>query len=112
MPAAEFFLAPLESDVRPGELATEVHFPVLPAAAGTGFAELSRRRGDYAVCGVAVIAWLGPDGTVGGARAAYLSVGPVPLVLDLTATVAGATAARGRLPRRRRPGPGAARPGA
>jgi aerobic carbon-monoxide dehydrogenase medium subunit len=65
---------------------------VLPAAAGTGFAELSRRRGDYAVCGVAVVAWLGPDGTVGGARAAYLSVGPVPLVLELTATVAGATA--------------------
>jgi aerobic carbon-monoxide dehydrogenase medium subunit len=92
VPADEFFLGPLESDIRPGELATEVQFPVLPAAAGTGFAELSRRRGDYAVCGVAVVAWLGPDGTVGGARAAYLSVGPVPLVLELTATVAGATA--------------------
>jgi carbon-monoxide dehydrogenase medium subunit len=98
VPAAEFFLGPLESAVRPGELATEAQFPVLPRAAGTGFAELSRRRGDYAVCGVAVIAWLGPDGNVGGARAAYLSVGPVPLVLDLSAAVAGAGAAADAFP--------------
>jgi len=94
IPAGEFFLGPLESDVQPGELALEVRFPVRPAAAGTalagtGFAEISRRRGDYAVCGVAVLAWLGTDGSVGGARAAYLSVGPAPVVVDLTDAVAG-----------------------
>jgi aerobic carbon-monoxide dehydrogenase medium subunit len=89
IPADEFFLGPLESAVQPGELATEVRFPVLTAPAGTGFAEISRRRGDYAVCGVAVIAWLATDGRVGGAKAAYLSVGPIPVVLDLTDAVAG-----------------------
>jgi aerobic carbon-monoxide dehydrogenase medium subunit len=90
--AEDFFLGPLESAVQPGELATEVLFPVLPAAAGTGFAEISRRRGDYAVCGVAALAWLASDGRIGGAKAAYLSVGPVPVPLDLTEAVSGGAA--------------------
>jgi aerobic carbon-monoxide dehydrogenase medium subunit len=89
IPADEFFLGPLESAVQPGELATEVRFPVLAGPAGTGFAEISRRRGDYAVCGVAVLAWLATDSRVGGAKAAYLSVGPTPVVVDLTDAVAG-----------------------
>jgi aerobic carbon-monoxide dehydrogenase medium subunit len=90
IPADEFYLGPLESAVQPGELATEVRFPVLAApGAGTGFAEISRRRGDYAVCGVAAMAWLATDGRIGGAKAAYLSVGPTPVVLDLTDAVAG-----------------------
>jgi aerobic carbon-monoxide dehydrogenase medium subunit len=90
IPASEFFLGPLESAVQPGELATEVRFPVLPGAAtGTGFTEISRRRGDYAVCGVAAMAWLRADGRIGGAKAAYLSVAPCPVVLDLTEAVAG-----------------------
>ena len=101
VPAAEFFLGPLESDVRDGELATEVKLPALGPRAGTGFAEVSRRSGDYAVCGVAAIAELGADGAVAAARAAYLSVGGTPLVLDLTeaATLPGTgrLAAAGRL---------------
>jgi aerobic carbon-monoxide dehydrogenase medium subunit len=92
IPAGEFFLGPLESAVAPGELATEVQFPVLPPAAGTGFAEVSRRRGDYAVCGVAAMAWLGADGLIAGAKTAYLSVGPSPVVLDLTEALAGTAA--------------------
>ncbi len=90
IPADEFFLGPLESAVLPGELATEAQFPVLAGpGAGTGFAEISRRRGDYAVCGVAALAWLAADGRIGGAKASYLSVGPTPVVLDLTDAVAG-----------------------
>jgi aerobic carbon-monoxide dehydrogenase medium subunit len=92
IPAGEFFLGPLESAVQPGELATEVQFPVLPRGAGTGFTEVSRRRGDYAVCGVAAIAWLRSDGRIAGAKTAYLSVGPSPVVLDLTETLAGTAA--------------------
>jgi len=97
IPAREFFLGPLESAVQPGELATEVHFPVLPGSAagqatGTGFAEISRRRGDYAVCGVAAMAWLRADGRIEGAKAAYLSVAPSPTVLDLTEAVEGQAA--------------------
>jgi len=92
IPAAEFFLGPLESAVQADELATEVQFPVRSARAGTGFTEISRRRGDYAVCGVAATVWLGADGRVDGAKAAYLSMGPSPAVLDLTEALTGAPA--------------------
>jgi len=95
VPASEFFLGPLESAVEPGELATEALFPVLPPSAGTGFAEVSRRRGDYAVCGVAAIVRLDEDGRIIQARAGYLSVGPSPLVLDLTDAAAADQAAAG-----------------
>lgn len=93
IPASDFFLGTLESAVQPEELAVEAEFPALASrGAGTGFAEISRRRGDYAICGVAVLAWLDADGRVGGATAAYLSMGPIPVVLDLTEAVAGAPA--------------------
>jgi aerobic carbon-monoxide dehydrogenase medium subunit len=99
IPAGQFFLGSLQSAVQPGELALEVQFPVLPrCAAGTGFTEISRRRGDYAVCGVAAMAWLRTDGRIGGAKAAYLSVAPSPAVLDLTEAVAGAAADAGSFP--------------
>jgi aerobic carbon-monoxide dehydrogenase medium subunit len=89
IPAADFFLGPLESALEPDELAVEARFPVLAPGSGTGFAEISRRRGDYAICGVAVLATVTGQRTIGTARAAYLSVGPVPKVLDLTEAVGG-----------------------
>jgi aerobic carbon-monoxide dehydrogenase medium subunit len=89
IPASEFFLGPMETALRPDELATEALFPVLPPRAGTAFAEISRRGGDYAVAGVAVLAELGGDGRVRQARAAYLAAGPGPVVADLTEAVAG-----------------------
>jgi aerobic carbon-monoxide dehydrogenase medium subunit len=96
--AGDFFLGVLESAVQPGELATEVRFPVLPPGAGTGFAEVSRRRGDYAVCGVAALVELKDGHEVEQARAAYMSVGPRPRVLGLTEAVAGAPADSHSLP--------------
>ena len=94
--ATDFFLGPLESDVRPEELAIEVSMPVLAPLAGCAFTEVSRRNGDYAVCGVAVLAELTESGAFGAARAAYLSVAGTPLVIDLT-EAGGDPAAAGRL---------------
>lgn len=88
--AADFFLGPLESCVGPGELAVSVRFGAAPARTGSAFLELARRRGDYAMCGAAVTVTLDDDETVRAVRAAYLSVGPVPEVHDLTAAVFGA----------------------
>jgi carbon-monoxide dehydrogenase medium subunit len=96
--AGDFFLGPLESAVEPGELAVEASFPVLPPRAGTAFAEVSRRHGDYAVCGVAALVHLGEDGRLAQARAAYLSVGPCPVVVDLTEAVAGLPAGTTEFP--------------
>jgi aerobic carbon-monoxide dehydrogenase medium subunit len=89
VPASEFFLGPLESDLRAGELAVEAVFPVLGPRSGTAFAEVSRRHGDYAICGVAALVRLDTDGRIAAAKAAYLSVAPCPLVLDLTEALSG-----------------------
>lgn len=100
VPAEQFFRGPLESAVGPGELAVEAEFPVLAADSGTSFVEVARRHGDYAVCGVAALVRLGSDGAVTSARAAYLSISPTPLVLDLTDAVAAgrvADAVRGQV---------------
>ena len=49
---------------------------------------MARRHGDYAVCGLAAVVTLA-DGVVTAARTAYISMGPTPVVLDLTSAVAG-----------------------
>lgn len=91
--AADFFVGPLESCLRPGELLLSATFPAFPAGSGTAFVEVARRHGDYALCGVAAVVTCDSDGRVRTARAAYISVGPTPLVLDLTDAVVGAPAA-------------------
>lgn len=92
--AADFFLGPLESACTAGELAVSAHFPAFPPRTGTTFVEVARRHGDYAVCGVAAAVTTDESGRVVAARAAFISVAPTPLVLDLTAAVDGATADR------------------
>lgn len=87
--ADEFFLAPLESAVQPGEMAVSAHFPAAPPGSGSAFVEVARRHGDYAVCGLAAMVTRQGDGTIGQARTAYISVGPTPVVLDLTEAVHG-----------------------
>lgn len=87
--APEFFLGPLDSCLGPGELAVSVRFGAPAPRSGTAFLELSRRNGDYAMCGAAVTVTLDEGEAVTDVRAAYLSVGPIPEVHDLTAAVAG-----------------------
>lgn len=87
--AADFFVGPLESALEPGELAVSAFFPRLPERTGTAFVEVARRHGDYAMCGLAAAVTLDGDGRVSRARAAYISVAPTPLVLDLTEPVRG-----------------------
>ncbi len=105
--AADFFVGPLECAAAPDELVVCAHFPAPPPGTGTDFAEVSRRHGDYAVCGVAVAVTLDDDRRVSAARAAYISVASTPLLLDLTDAVGGAAAdatdwaAAGRLARDR-----------
>ncbi|QXG76509.1 FAD binding domain-containing protein [Modestobacter sp. L9-4] len=86
---AEFFLGPLETSVHGPAVVTSAFFPALAPRSGTAFAEVSRRKGDYAVCGAGVVVTLDEDRRVTSARAAYISVGLVPEVHDLTDAVAG-----------------------
>ncbi|MFL6161481.1 MAG: FAD binding domain-containing protein [Jatrophihabitantaceae bacterium] len=89
IPASELFAGPLESALRPDELAVEAFFPALPDRSGTAFAEVSRRHGDYALCGVAVLVSLDADQRIRTARAGYLSMAATPRVIELTGAIAG-----------------------
>ncbi len=87
--AGEFFVGPLESAVEPGELAVEAFFPRPPPGSGTVWVEVSRRHGDYAVCGVGAVVTVDDDQRVKAARVGLISVGPTPVVVDVTEAVAG-----------------------
>jgi aerobic carbon-monoxide dehydrogenase medium subunit len=90
--ADEFFLGPLESAVRPGELAVEAFFPALPPRTGTAWLEVSRRNGDYAICGVGALVTVDDELRIETARVGLVSVGPTPAVVDVTEALAGASA--------------------
>jgi carbon-monoxide dehydrogenase medium subunit len=85
----DLFVGPLETSLSGPVVVVDAFFPALPERSGTAFAEIARRRGDYAVCGAAVVVTLDEDRRVAAVRAAYLSVGLVPEVHDLTEAVAG-----------------------
>ena len=89
IPWQDFFVGPLETSLHGPAIVTSAFFPALPPRSGTAFAEVARRKGDYAVCGAAVVVTLDDDRRVTTARAAYISVGLVPEVHDLTEAVAG-----------------------
>lgn len=86
IPAGEFFVGPLETALADDELAVAVRFGRFPAGTRTGFAELARRSGDYALAGVAVAITL-QDKAVRSVTASFVSVTDVPDVLDLTTAV-------------------------
>ena len=81
--AADLFAGPLESTLAADELALSASFPVLGPGEGVGFAEIARRQGDYALCGVAGLVRVEGD-AVTSARLGYLSVNDVPTVVDVT----------------------------
>ncbi len=82
--AVDFFTGPLESALQPGELAVSALFPALPPRSGTAFHEVARRHGDYALAGAAALVRLDDDLRIVTARVACVSVGPVPVVVDVT----------------------------
>lgn len=52
--AADFFTAAMTTALRPDELLESVAFPSAEPGEGSGFAEVARRHGDFALAGVAV----------------------------------------------------------
>ncbi|MGA8248797.1 MAG: FAD binding domain-containing protein [Nocardioides sp.] len=90
--AADLYAGPMESTLRHDEIAVDAFFPALGPGEGVAFAEIARRNGDYAVCGVGAVVRRDGDEVV-AARAGYLSVAEVPTVVDLTAALGGAVSA-------------------
>lgn len=75
----DFFQGMFVTDLSEEELLTEVVLPPLPKRAGWSFIEASRRRGDYAMMGVAALVSLDDDGTCASARLVYLNAGDGPV---------------------------------
>lgn len=85
VPAEAFFLGPLLTALAPDEMLVEIRLPPLPPRTGTAFLEVARRRGDYAMMGVAAVVTLDSDGRCVAARIACCSAGPTPMAVPRAA---------------------------
>ncbi len=72
--AADFFVGHLTTALQPDELLTEVRVPAWPAGQGWSFMEVSPRKGDYALVGLAATMQV-KDGVCQAARLVYTGVG-------------------------------------
>ncbi|MCB8953496.1 MAG: xanthine dehydrogenase family protein subunit M [Ardenticatenales bacterium] len=79
VPAKSFFQSLFTVDITPDEILTAVEFPPWPARTGGAFVEVARRRGDYALAGVAVVVTLDDAGKCARARIVYLNLGDGPI---------------------------------
>jgi len=77
--ARDFFKGVYATDLRPGEVLTGVEFPLPGAGHRSAFLEVTRRRGDYAMVGVAAVARIA-DGALSDLRLAYLGAGEMPIL--------------------------------
>jgi CO/xanthine dehydrogenase FAD-binding subunit len=79
IPAADFFIGYLTTALAPDEMLVEVRAPGMPPGTGAAFAELSRRHGDFAICGAAAMVTLDERGACERVRVALCGVGAGPV---------------------------------
>ncbi len=78
IPAGEFFEGPLMTVLEADELITEIRLPPWPAARRWGMLEFARRRGDFAMGGVAVFYDLDAQGRAVDAHVGVIGAGSIP----------------------------------
>ena len=78
--ARDFFVGALTTALRDDEMLVEVELPALAPRTGTAFLEVARRRGDYAMMGVAAVITLGARTNV---RLAFCNAGETPVLVEL-----------------------------
>jgi carbon-monoxide dehydrogenase medium subunit len=77
--ASDFFIGALTIDLQPDEMLVEAAFSAPGPRVGACFAEVARRRGDFALAGVAAVISLDPEGRCSQARLALCGVGDTPV---------------------------------
>jgi CO/xanthine dehydrogenase FAD-binding subunit len=77
--AADFFLGMFTTALNPDEMLVEIEVSALPEGAGWSFQEMARRRGDYALMGLAALLILDQGGLCQDARLVYLNAGDGPM---------------------------------
>jgi carbon-monoxide dehydrogenase medium subunit len=88
--AADFFVGALSTALEPDEMLMEVELPTAPARSGACFMEVSRRRGDFAIIGVAATVRLDREGRCAEARIGLCNAGDVPvLAAEASESLAG-----------------------
>ncbi|WP_420966025.1 FAD binding domain-containing protein [Bradyrhizobium sp. B120] len=79
--AADFFTGPLETSLEPDEILTEVHLPAWPAERRWAFLEFARRKGDFAMAGVALHYDLDGGGHITDAHIGAIGIADRPIRL-------------------------------
>ena len=79
IPVEDFFFTHLTTTLESDELLVAVELPALTPHTGHSFVEFSRRHGDFALGGAAILVRLDPDGRCQGAAVALLGAAPTPL---------------------------------
>jgi carbon-monoxide dehydrogenase medium subunit len=79
IPIDEFFHGFYMTELKFGEILTEIQIPVPPAGTGSAYHKLERKVGDYATAGVAVQLTLDSKGVCTAAGIGLTNVNPVPL---------------------------------
>jgi 6-hydroxypseudooxynicotine dehydrogenase subunit alpha len=77
--ASEFFQGLLTTDIQVDEMLVEIALPAPPARSGACFMEVARRRGDFALAGVAAIVTTDAQGRCSQLRLALCGVGDTPV---------------------------------
>jgi CO/xanthine dehydrogenase FAD-binding subunit len=76
---SDFFVGLLSTDIQSDEMLVEIRFPRPPARSGGCFLEIARRRGDFAIAGVAGIVTVDELRRCTGARLVLCGVGETPV---------------------------------
>jgi CO/xanthine dehydrogenase FAD-binding subunit/aerobic-type carbon monoxide dehydrogenase small subunit (CoxS/CutS family) len=87
--AAAFFRDVFTTALELDEMLVEVEIPPLPERSASAFLEVARRRGDYALVGVAAVVAVDPHGRFASARIALCNAGATPVLVE-TADLEGA----------------------
>jgi CO/xanthine dehydrogenase FAD-binding subunit len=76
--ASDFFVGALTTDLAPEEMLVEIELPPAKPRSGACFMEIARRRGDFAIVGVAAMVTLGNQTECSEIRLAFCGVGETP----------------------------------
>jgi CO/xanthine dehydrogenase FAD-binding subunit len=94
--APDFYQDLFVTDIGPDEILVEIQIPPMAPRTGWCFVEFARRKGDYALLGLAALLTLDDSGICQRARLIYLNAGEIPIEApEAAAMLAG-----------ERPGPG------
>jgi carbon-monoxide dehydrogenase medium subunit len=76
---SEFFVGALTTDLEPDEMLVEIELPLPKSRTGSCFMEIARRRGDFAIVGLAAMMTLGERDQCTHVRLAFCGAGETPI---------------------------------